>query len=258
MTTLGQIWAIAHNTLREAVRNKVLFGLLFFALLMIASGVIVSALSYVENARILQDVGLGAIRLFGVAMAIFLGIEVISREVERRTVFSVLAKPISRGAFLIGKFLGLTLTIWLQAALMALAFAAVSLLAGAPLGAVHVAFLAMVGAELALVVAIATLFSSFTTPLLAAFFTTGLWLVGGLTRELRDIGATSDSAWVEASTEWLHRLLPDLASFDIAIEAAHGLPVPTSQLLWALAYGAGYVALLLFIAVAIFQRRQFR
>jgi len=258
MRTLDQIWAIAQNTLREAVRNKVLFGLLFFALLMIVSGVIVSSLSYVENARILQDVGLAAIRLFGVAMAIFLGIEVISREVERRTVFSVLAKPISRGAFLIGKFLGLTLTIWLQVALMGLAFAAVSLLAGAPLGAVHAAFLLMVAAELALVVAIATLFSAFTTPLLAAFFTTGLWLVGGLSRELRDIGAASDSAWVENSTWWLHRLLPDLQSFDIAIEAAHGLPVEASQLLWALAYGTGYVALLLFIAVAVFQRRQFR
>ena len=94
MTTLSQIWAIAQNTLREAVRNKVLFGLLFFAFLMIVSGVMVSSLSYMENARILQDVGLAAIRLFGVAMAIFLGIEVISREVERRTVFSVLAKPV--------------------------------------------------------------------------------------------------------------------------------------------------------------------
>jgi hypothetical protein len=258
MRTLDQVWAIAQNTLREAVRNKVLFGLLFFALLMIVSGVIVSSLSYVESARILQDVGLAAIRLFGVAMAIFLGIEVISREVERRTVFSVLAKPISRGAFLIGKFLGLTLTIWLQVALMGLAFAAVSLLAGAPLGAVHAAFLLMVAAELALVVAIATLFSAFTTPLLAAFFTTGLWLVGGLSRELRDIGAASDSAWVESSTWWLHRLLPDLQNFDIAIEAAHGLPVEASQLLWALAYGTGYVALLLFIGVAVFQRRQFR
>ena len=258
MTMLGPIWAIAQNTLREAVRNKVLFGLLFFALLMIASGVIVSALSYVENARILQDVGLAAIRFFGVAMAIFLGIEVISREVERRTVFSVLAKPISRGAFLLGKFLGLTLTLWLQVVLMAVAFALISILAGAPLGAVHAAFLLMVAVELALVVAIATLFSSFTTPLMAAFFTTGLWLVGGLSRELRDIGAASDSAWVEASTGWLHRLLPDLASFDIAIETAHGLPVAASQVLWALAYGTGYVGLLLFIALAIFQRRQFR
>jgi len=258
MTKFGPLWAIAQNTLREAVRNKILFGLLFFALLMIASGMIVSALSYVENARILQDVGLAAIRLFGVAMAIFLGIEVISREVERRTVFSVLAKPISRGTFLLGKYLGLILTLWLQVLLMAVAFALISLLAQAPLGGVHLAFLAMVACELALVGAIATLFSSFTTPLLAAFFTTGLWLVGGLSRELRDIGASSDSAWVEGSTWWLHRVLPDLASFDIAIEAAHGLPVPASQLAWSVVYGTCYATVLLGIAVAIFQRRQFR
>jgi len=130
------VTALAHNTLRESVRNKIAYALLFFAVLMIGSGAILSALSYVEGDRILQDVGLAAIRLFGVAIAIFVGIQLVHREVERRTVYTILSKPISRGQFLLGKFAGLTLTIWLQTACMALAFTAISLAAGSPAGIV--------------------------------------------------------------------------------------------------------------------------
>jgi ABC-type transport system involved in multi-copper enzyme maturation permease subunit len=252
------IAALAHNTLREAVRNKILYALLFFAVLMIGSGTIVSSLSYVENARILQDVGLAAIRLFGVAIAIFVGIQLVHREVDRRTVYTLLSKPISRAEFLLGKFAGLSLTIWMQMALMGLAFAAVSLASGAPLGWPHVAFGLLVGAELALVVALATLFSAFTTPMLAAFFTTSTWMLGQLTRDLRDLGKASGSASIEHATHALFRLLPDFQSFDLATEAAHLLPVNASDVVLPLVYGAGYTTLVLLAAVAIFERRDFR
>jgi ABC-type transport system involved in multi-copper enzyme maturation permease subunit len=252
------IVALAHNTLREAVRNKILYALLFFAVLMIGSGTIVSSLSSVENQRILQDVGLAAIRLFGVAIAIFVGIQLVHREVDRRTVYTLLSKPISRAEFLLGKFAGLTLTIWMQMALMGLAFAAVSLASGAPLGWPHLAFGLLVGAELALVVALATLFSSFTTPMLAAFFTTSTWMLGQLTRDLRDLGKASGVPSLEHATQALFRLLPDLQSFDLAIEAAHLLPVAASDVALPLVYGAGYTTLVLLAAVAIFERRDFR
>jgi ABC-type transport system involved in multi-copper enzyme maturation permease subunit len=258
MNVPGSIHAIAINTLRESVRSRILYGLLFFALLMIGSGVVVSSLSYVERGRILQDVGLASIRLFGVAIAIFVGINLIHKEVDRRTVFTILSKPLTRGTFLLGKWVGLTLTIWLQTGIMALTFAAVSLLAGAPLGWAHAAFFVLVAAELALVVAIATLFSAFTTPVLAAFFTTGVWVVGQLTRELRDIGAASEAVAVEWATWLLHRTLPDLESFDLSIEAAHMLPIAASDVWLPLAYGAGYAALVLVLAVAVFERRDFR
>jgi ABC-type transport system involved in multi-copper enzyme maturation permease subunit len=258
MMAWGPIWALAVNTVRESIRNKVLYALLFFSFVMIASGVVVSSLSYVEGARILQDVGLASIRIFGVAIAIFLGIHLIHKEVDRRTVFTILSKPISRGTFLVGKFAGLTLTIWLQTAIMGVAFALVSLAAGAPLGAPHLAFLLLVAIELALVIAVATFFSAFTTPMLAAFFTAGTWVVGQLTRELRDIGAQSDSATLEWLT-WLgHRVLPDLAGFDLAIEAAHLLPVSTSDVVLPLLYGVAYIAVVMICAVGAFERRDFR
>jgi ABC-type transport system involved in multi-copper enzyme maturation permease subunit len=255
---MSRIWALAINTLREAVRNKLLYVLLFFAILLIGSGVFVSTLSYVESARILQDIGLGAIRLFGVAIAIFVGVNLIHMEVDRRTVQTILSKPLSRAEFLLGKYLGLVLAIWMQMALMILAFGAVSWLGGAPLGATHGAAFLLVGAELAVVVAIATLFSAFTTPMLSSFFSSGLWLAGNLSRDLRDIGAGSELESIRRITSGLYRVLPDLESFNLTLEAVHGLPIVASDIWLPLCYGAGYVTALLLCAVVVFERRDLR
>jgi hypothetical protein len=250
--------AIATNTVRESVRSKLLYGLLFFAVLLIGVGAVVSTLSYVESARILQDIGLGAVRLFGVAIAILVGINLIHREVDRRTVYTILSKPLSRAEFLIGKVAGLTITIWFQMAIMGLAFVGVSIATGAPLAGSHLAFFALAGFELALVVAVAAFFSSFTTPVLATFFTTGVWVLGHASRELRDLGADAESpafAWV---TWLIHRILPDLESFNLASEAAHRLPVTASDCVLPMLYGAGYLTLVLFAAIAVFERRDLR
>ncbi len=253
-----RLGALAANTMREAIRSKVLYTLLFFAVLLIGTGVLLSTLTYVESERILQSVGIAAIRLFGAAIAIFIGIGLIHREVERRTIYTILSKPISRAEFLLGKYLGLVATIWLQVLIMGVAFAAVSLLAGAPLTEQHALALCLAAVELALIVAFATLFSSFTTPMLAALFTTGLYVVGHLSRDLRDLGARSDAESVRIVAMTLHRLLPDLESFNLTTQALHGLPVPGHEVLFALLYGAGYCALLLVLAVVVFERRDFK
>jgi ABC-type transport system involved in multi-copper enzyme maturation permease subunit len=256
--SLRRILAIAENTVREAVRSRLLYTLLAFAVLMICAGVLLSTLSYVESERILQDVGFGAMRLFGVAIALFVGVGLIHREVERRTVYTILSKPLSRSEFLLGKFAGLVATVWMQLAIMALAFAAVSWGSGAPVGRGHAAACLLLGVELALVVAIATLFSAFTTPMLSSLFAGGLWVVGDLTRDLRAIGAGSELPEVRLATAWLHRVLPDLASFDLRIEAVHGLAITASDVALPLAYGVAYCAVVLVCAVAIFERRDFR
>jgi ABC-type transport system involved in multi-copper enzyme maturation permease subunit len=249
---------MAINTAREAVRNKLLYTLLFFAIAMMLFGVVLSSLSYVERERMVQDFAFATIRLFSVAIAVFVGVGLIHKEVDRRTVYTILSKPLSRAEFLIGKYAGLILIIWLQVAIMALFFAGVSLLMGAPLGFTHLVALALTAVELALVVALATLFSSFTTPLLASFFSCGIWLAGHLTRDLRDHGANSDSALVREGTAWMHRILPDLESFNLSIEAAHQLPVAASDIWLPALYGAGYVAIILVSATLIFERRDFR
>ena len=255
---LAILAAIAGNTLREAIRSRLLYTLLGFGILLICAGVLLSSLSYVETDRILQDVGFGAMRLFGVAIGLFVGVGLIHKEVERRTVYTILSKPLSRGEFLLGKFWGLALTVWMQLGIMALAFAGVSLAAGAPLRAVHAAACLLLAVELLVVVAIATFFSAFTTPMLSTLFAGGFWLVGNVTRDLREIGAASQLDSVREVTTWLYRILPDLASFNLSIEAAHGLPITAADVWLPLLYGVCYAAVVLVLAIAIFERRDFR
>lgn len=258
MISIGRISALAANTVREAIRNKLLYTLLFFAIALILSGVLLSTLSYVESQRILQDVGLAAIRLFGVAIAISVGVGLIHKEVDRRTVYTILSKPVSRAEFLLGKYVGLVLTIWMQMAIMIAVFLLVAWSVGAPVGEAHAAAFLLSGVELAVVVAIATLYSAFTTPMLAAFFSTGLWFVGHLTRDLRDLGAAADLESVRRVTALLHRVLPDLESFNLTTQAAHGLPVAAGDVWLPVVYGVGWAMILLVLAVGLFERRDFR
>ena len=258
MSRVTRMQAIAVNTVREAVRSKVLYVLLFFALALIGTGVLLSTLSYVERERILQDVGLASIRLFGAAIAIFVGVNLIHKEIDRRTIFTILSKPVSRTEFLLGKFFGLVVTLWIQVAIMAAGFVAVSLLAGAPVNAGHAKALVLVAGELALLAAVATLFSSFTTPMLASLFGAGFYLVGHLTRDLRELGAQSESPAMAQATAVLHRVLPDLEAFNASIEAVHGLAIPASAVWQPLLYGVFYATALLVLAALIFQRRDLR
>ena len=258
MGKLMRIQTLAFNTIREAIRNKLLYTLLGFGILMIGSGVLISTLSYVEVDEILQDIGMGAIRFFSAGIAIFVGIGLIHGEVDRRTIFTILSKPVSRSEFLIGKFAGLTLTVWLQLALMSFAFALVSWLVGAPLGTTHLIAIVLIGLELMVLVAIATFFSAFTTPMLAALFTVGFWLIGHLSRDLYALGRQSDLESVSSIAEWLFRFLPDLEVFNKTLEAVHGLPIGMHEVGMALVYAIGYMICLLTLGSMIFSRRDFK
>jgi ABC-type transport system involved in multi-copper enzyme maturation permease subunit len=216
---------------------------------------LIASLSYVEGERIIQDIGLASIRLFSVGIAIFVGIGLIHGEVDRRTIYTILSKPVTRSEFLLGKFIGLLLTVWLQLCLMALAFAAVSLLAGAPLDLGYAAALFLVGVELMVVVAVATLFSSFSTPMLSAFFTLGIYALGHLSRNLYFLGQESEVENVRRAATLIYRLLPDLETFNLSIQAVHALPIPAAEVGWALLYGLAYTTALLALAAYIFNRR---
>lgn len=258
MISLPRVWTLATNTVREAIRNKLLYTLVFFAVAMIGTGLFVSMLSYVEGARIVQDVGLSAIRVFGTGIAIFLGVGLIHGEVERRTIYTILSKPVSRTEFLLGKYLGLVFTVWLQVGIMSVAFVAVSLASDAPIDAGHGAALLLMAMELTLVVALATLFSTFTTPMLSSLFTLGIYIVGHLTRDLRELGQQADAANLGSVGEFLYQVLPDLEIFNLSLQAAHGLAISASEIWLPMLYGSLYVAGLLMAASFILERRDFR
>ena len=258
MKSLVRIHALAANTFREAIRNKLLYTLLGFSIAMIGAGVLLSTLSYVEVDEILQDMGMAAIRLFSSGIAIFVGIGLIHDEVERRTIFTILSKPVSRGEFLVGKWAGLTFTVWLQLVLMAVAFALVSWLAGAPLTVDHAVAIALIGFELMVLVALATFFSSFTTTMLSAFFSGGLWLIGHLSRDLYLLGQQSDQASVTRIASALYAVLPDFEVFNKSLEAVHGLPIHGFEIGFALLYAVGYSGLILVLAATVFRRRDLK
>jgi ABC-type transport system involved in multi-copper enzyme maturation permease subunit len=258
MNALLRFHTLAINTFREAIRNKLLYTLLGFGVLMIGAGVLFATLSYVEVDEILQDMGMAAIRFFSAGIAIFVGIGLIHNEVDRRTIFTILSKPVSRTEFIIGKWAGLTLTVWLQLLLMALAFGVVSWMAGAPLGSEHVWAIALIGLELMLLVAIATFFSAFTTPMLAALFTVGIWLIGHLSRDLHALGQQSDLESVSRMSTFVYALMPDFEVFNKTLEAVHGVPIPDADLRMALVYAIGYTICTLVLGSMIFSRRDFK
>lgn len=257
-SALPRIWAIAINTVRQAIRSKLLYTLLFFALILIGAGVLVSTLSYVEHTRIVQDIGLAAIRVFSIGIAIFVGVGLIHDEVDRRTIYTILSKPVSRSEFILGKFLGLVLTIWLQLAIMTIAFVCVSLAVGAPIDAGHFAAIGLTAIELMLMIAVATLFSSFTTPMLASLFTVGIYFAGHLSRDLHQLGQQADSPGLQTVTQLLFWSLPDLESFNLTVEAVHGLAIPASAIWLPVAYGILYSSLMLMGAAFVFARRDLR
>jgi ABC-type transport system involved in multi-copper enzyme maturation permease subunit len=253
-----RIGTLAHNTIREAIRNKLLYTLLFFAIALIGTGVLVSMLSYVESERILQDVGLAAIRLMSVGIAVFVGVGLIHGEVKSRTIYTILSKPVSRVEFLLGKYTGLVATTWLMLVVMGVAFAGVSLACGAPLDMGHLTAFFLIGMELVVMVAVATLFSAFTTPMLASLFTVGVYLLGHLSRDLRLLGEQAQGELLRPIANFLFELLPDLESFNVTIQAVHQLPIPAAEVGWAVVYGSCYAAGLLICASYLFSRRDFR
>jgi ABC-type transport system involved in multi-copper enzyme maturation permease subunit len=258
MKSLSRMATIASNTIREAVRNKLLYAILVVCVVMIFASVLISTLSYVEGTRIMQDFGFAVIRLFSAATAIFIGINLLHKEVDRRTIYTILSKPISRVEFLLGKYVGLLATTSMLVMSMGVIFGVVSWLAGAPVHAGHVAALGMIAVEMMILVAVATLCSSFTTPMLAALFTTGVYVVGHLSQNLHHLAMAADDVGVRQAGAVLYRILPDLELFNLSTQAVHGLAISSFEIWGPVAYAALYTAVLLSIAGFLFERRDLR
>jgi ABC-type transport system involved in multi-copper enzyme maturation permease subunit len=262
---------IAVNVFRESVRDKVLYNLVLFAILMMGASYLIGQLTAGQDVKIIKDLGLAATSVFGLFIAVFIGIQLVSKEVERRSIYGLLAKPIERHQLLLGKYAGLLLTLAVNLAVMAAAhYAVLAYLAAVadPLAArgweapaLDPAMLKAIGltyVELAIVTAIALFFSSFSTPLLSAALTFGLVIVGRFSADLRNFNQVVDSAAAAWLAEALYWILPNLAPFDVRGQVVHALPVPFGYIALTTAYGAIYIAVLLTAATLIFSRRDFK
>ncbi len=254
----NRIFSIAANTFRETIRNKILYTILAFALLVIGLSRFLADLSVGELTRIIVDVGLACIHLFGVLIAVFIGITLISNEVERKTVYLILSRPVPRWEFIVGKAVGLSGTLALVTLVMSLTLFLVHLgYEGAPETGIFIAS-AGIYMELVLLICLASLFSTFTTPTLSAIFTLSAFLIGHVSKDLVVFGGRAASRTVRLTADILFYLLPNLENVNWKNEVVYGGVRSFSVLLLPAGYMLSYSAAVLVLACLIFSRKDFK
>lgn len=263
--------AIAVNVFKESVRDKVLYNLVFFATMLIAISYVIGQLTAGQDIKIIKDLGLAATSIFGLFIAVFIGIGLVSKEVDRRSIYSLLTKPIRREEFIVGKYLGLVLTLLVNISVMTLALYGVLgymawmaggwMMPGWDRPAVDPLLLeaiALIFCQLMIVTAVALFFSTFSSPTLSAALTFGLYIVGHFNADLRNFENVLDSKPAIYLARTAYYLLPNFAPLDQKAEVVHGQAVPWMYMLFSVGYTGVYVTALVVAAVFIFSRRDFK
>jgi ABC-type transport system involved in multi-copper enzyme maturation permease subunit len=250
------IRTIAFLTFREAIRNKILYLLFFFSMFLILFSLVIGHLTVGDQTKIIKDIGLGAIHFFGVMITIFIGIGLLFREMEKRTIFLILSKPVERYQFLLGKFFGLALTLLVALVTLGLVFWGVLLLKHNAVQGLFFAFL-LTYLEWLLIAGIAILFSTFSTPLLSSMMTFACFLAGHLTESFHLLQARVHSVAGNALLSILFYILPNLELFNIRAQVVHSVAIPIELLLQTFLYWILYLGAILFLSISIFQRKDF-
>lgn len=266
--TLGRI---ALAVFRESVRERVLYNLAGFALLVIGASYLIGQMTAGQDVKIIKDLGLSAMAAFGLFIAIFIGIGLVSKEVERRSIYSLIAKPVRRSELVVGKFAGLALTVAINLAVMTVVWYGVlgymswmeneafkkgweaSATDPHMLVAVYLIFV-----QLVLVVALAIFFSTFAEPLWATVFTFGLYVAGHFGADLKHFDVVVGDSSVKYVTTALYYVLPNMATFDVKSAVVHAQAVPGGYVAMATAYGLCYSLALVAAAVLIFAKKDFK
>jgi len=258
---MSRVGAIAWNTFREAVRDRVLYNLVFFALLLIATSILVGQISIGIETVVLVSLGLSAISIIGLLIAIFTGVGLVSKEIEKRTLYALLSKPVRRWEFLAGKFGGLVLTLMVNTAamalglLLALLYLKHALEHGDATVFIAVYFILL---KLTIVVALALLFSCFTSQLLAILFTASLYIAGLFISEMRNLDGSRVGPAAKVFFSWISYLLPNFQNFDVMAAAAHERAVPAVLVLHNTLYAVLYSTIVLSAASVVFSRRNLK
>lgn len=260
-STISRIGTIARNAFREAVRDRVLYNLVLFVLLLTAGAIFLGELSGGQEAKIIVDLGLSSILLFGVFIAIFVGVGLVHKEIERRTIYAILSKPIGRGEFLLGKYLGLCLTLLVNVVVMG---------AGVSLALLYVRrgwdplivsiwpAILLIYLELAILTAVALLFSSFSSPALSALLTFFVFIAGHFSADLKTFAASLGGTAARWFFTGLYYLLPNFANYSQITPAAHGYAPSATTLLIAVLYATLYAAVVLAAGTLVFNQRNFK
>jgi len=257
---IARLSAISFNTFREAVRDRVLYNLVFFALLLVAAAPLFGEISIGLEKLILVNVGLSAISIFGIIIAIFIGIGLVSKEIEKKTLYTILSRPVRRWEFIAGKYLGLIMTLVVNAAFMTAGFYLALLVASRGLGKDDAGLLVAIYfiiLEFFIVTAITLLFSSFSSPILAAVFAFALFAIGSFAEDLRNFAALATGA-----TKWLATgaayLVPNFSALNVISQVAHSQSISGRLILLNTVYALLYSLTATIGAILIFERRNLK
>ncbi|MDJ0553519.1 MAG: ABC transporter permease [Microcoleaceae cyanobacterium MO_207.B10] len=255
---LGRIIKIAKNVFREVIRDRVLYLIGVFALLMVAAVRLIPELSVGTEDKIILDLGLAAISVLGLIVTVFIGTGLVNKEIEKRTVYILVAKPLSRSELIIGKHIGLSAVLAVLLGTMTIIYGLILSLSGIsyPIGSILVAVI-FIFVQLSLLTAVAILCGVFTGSLLATLFTFGIYLMGNLSRDLVNLGELTNNPGVKKLMMGLYVVLPDLARLDLKNDAVYSLLPNIAILVTNFGYAVVYTILLLSISIAIFARREF-
>ena len=260
---MNQIYAIAQNTFREAVRNRIFASLILFAVVMLGAAFAMSSGSMNEEVRLMKDVGLFFMSTSAVAICIFIGVNLVYKELERKTIYTIMPKPIYRTQFLLGKYLGLAFTMLVLVSVMGAVLGLLLLAVGEPPGLAMLQAFWLIYVEVLVVTALALFFSSFSTPFLSGLMALGVFVLGRfvdvlLSVRLADAGQeTSFTDGAETIVKAIAVILPDLSIYNLTPHVVYARPITFEYLASATLSGLSYAAIGLFIASVLFSRRDF-
>jgi len=254
---MKKLGSIALYTFHEAVRNKILYAILFFAVALILLSLVIGAASFSQDERILKNIGLSAISFFADMIAIFVGVTLMYGEVHRKTIYTILSKPVTRTTYFLGKFIGVAMTLAVLLGLMSLILTVTIAIQGDSLPRAYFYAIWLAYVQCLLVAAVALFFSSFSTPYVSGFLTLGVWLIGRSVQELEIFLPRIEAGPTRVAAELVVTLSPDLSLFTLTTQITHHIAVPAAYVAHATSYGLSYVALFLVTGALIFHRRDF-
>jgi len=260
----GTLWrtaAIARNAFREAVRDRVLYNLVLFVLLLTLAAIFIGELSGGQERKIIVDLGLSTMLMFGVFISIFVGVGLVYKEIERRTIYAIFSKPVSRGEFLIGKYFGLCLTLLVNVVVMGAGVSLALLYVGGrgeTLALTIWPAIVLIYIELMIITSVALLFSSFSSPALSALLTFLVFTIGHFSTDLKTLAGSMESAVARWLFVGLYYLLPNLSNYSYIAPAAHGQAPTFANVLLALAYAAVYITIIMAAATLVLSKRNFK
>jgi Cu-processing system permease protein len=258
---MSKISVIALNAFRESVRDRVLYNLILFVLILVGASVFIGELSIHQETEFITALGMSSMLIFGALIAIFIGVGLVYKEIDKRTIYNLLSKPVHRHELIIGKYLGLCMTLLVNSIVMIVGVELALLYVNGHFVHIQVSVLAagyLIYLELALLVAIALMFSCFTTPLLATLFSFAVYVIGHFSSDLKIAAELSNSSIARGLLTLLYYLIPNLSNFAFITEASHGKVVPLPMAIAATVYALVYIAILLSASVLIFQKRNFK